>query len=81
MIEFSYPTLSLAMLRTSSRTSGLIGGRAGRPVLPYVPPSHELPVPADERRRGNHEAGPAVARDRPARCGEQHPGRGPRDPW
>ena len=28
--------LSLAMLRTSSQTSGLIGGRAGRSVLPYV---------------------------------------------
>ena len=50
-------------------------GASGLAVRP--PPPHELAVPPQQRRRRDEEGGPAVARDRPARRGEEHPVHGP----
>ena len=46
------------------------------PAVRPLPP-HELPVPAQERRRRHDERDPAFARDRSARHREEHPVHGP----
>jgi hypothetical protein len=63
---------SLPIQRMSSRTSPGIGGLPPDDLRRKGPlPSHQLPVPAKERLRGNQERGPPSTREDPADCGHE----------